>query len=111
MLRGWLAPMLAAKADSIVLACSHYPFVIDTIRRITGPEIKVIDPSPAVARHLGRILTERGLCAPADQASQHQFFTTGDCTSCQHSLHRLIGREARIHSATWDEDGNLSQLS
>jgi glutamate racemase len=60
MLRGWLAPMLAADIDALVLGCTHYPFVIPLLEAICGPGVRVIDPAPAVARQVGRVLVEGG---------------------------------------------------
>ncbi len=45
-----LRPMLAENIDTVVLGCTHYPFVIPLIQQIVGPEVRVIDPAPAVAR-------------------------------------------------------------
>jgi len=56
-----LLPMLSEKIDTVVLGCTHYPFVIPLIEQIAGPGVRVIDPSPAVARQTGRMLRERGL--------------------------------------------------
>jgi glutamate racemase len=107
MLRNWLNPMLAARADSVVLACSHYPFVIDVIRRIVGPEVNVIDPAPAIARHVGRVLVEKNLLADATALPQHRFFTSGVISDFEQSLQRLANRDAQAHAAGWDASGNL----
>lgn len=107
MLRDWLAPMLAAKADSVVLACSHYPFVLDSIRRIVGPKVNVIDPSPAIARHLGGVLTERGIQAPADVTAGHRFFSSGDVQAFRQTLLRLVYREDVANPVNWDAGGML----
>lgn len=56
-----LKPLMDEGADTIVLGCTHYPFLLDTIRRITGPEITVIDPAPAVAKHLVDVMNEDGI--------------------------------------------------
>ena len=77
MLREFLAPGLAAGADHVVLACTHYPFVIDTIRRIAGPAVEVVDPAPAIVRQLNRVLTDRHLEAPtAAPDVTRRFLTT-----------------------------------
>ena len=57
-----LRPLLDAGADTIVLGCTHYPFLSDAIlntaaKLIPGHQITVIDPAPAVARHLLDIMT------------------------------------------------------
>ena len=56
-----LQPLLDDGADRIVLGCTHYPFLRDVIQRIAGPDVQVIDPAPAVARHLVHVMTEDGL--------------------------------------------------
>lgn len=56
-----LQPLLDAGADRIVLGCTHYPFLLDVIRRIAGPDVTVIDPAPAVARHLKDVMDKEGL--------------------------------------------------
>ncbi len=56
-----LQPLLDDGADRIVLGCTHYPFLRDVIQRIAGPDVLVIDPAPAVARHLVHVMTEDGL--------------------------------------------------
>ena len=62
--RASLQPLLDAGADTIVLGCTHYPFLQPVIERIAGPDVQVIDPAPAVARQLVKVLQERGLCHP-----------------------------------------------
>lgn len=61
-----LTPLLDAGADMIVLGCTHYPFLSDTISKVAHQlypdrQIKVIDPAPAVARHLYEIMKEADL--------------------------------------------------
>ena len=51
-----LQPLLDAGADRIVLGCTHYPFLAGVIQKIAGPDVKVIDPAPAVARHLENVM-------------------------------------------------------
>ena len=67
-----LRPLLDAGADIIVLGCTHYPFLSDTIRKVASGiapdrEIRILDPAPAVARHLLDVMKEEGLCGcPSD---------------------------------------------
>lgn len=56
--RASLKPLLDEGADTIVLGCTHYPFLMDTIRKVAGPDVTVIDPAPAVARHVAEVLSE-----------------------------------------------------
>mgnify|MGYP003295264193 FL=1 len=56
-----LKPLLDAGADTIVLGCTHYPFLSDTIQKIAGDSVIIIDPAPAVARHLEEVMKEKEL--------------------------------------------------
>ncbi len=56
-----LEPLLEAGADRIVLGCTHYPFLADVIARIAGPDVQIIDPAPAVARQLVRVMRQEGI--------------------------------------------------
>ena len=60
--RASLQPLLDAGADRIVLGCTHYPFLRPVIERIAGPDVQVIDPAPAIAKQVLRVL---GTCRPS----------------------------------------------
>ncbi len=55
-----LGPMLEKNIDTVVLGCTHYPFVIPLIEQIVGESVRVIDPAPAVARQTKRLLEAGG---------------------------------------------------
>jgi len=101
LLRRVLAPIIEAGADTVVLACTHYPFVIEPIRRIAGPDVTVIDPAPAIARHLGTLLRHHGLQRTAPGEGQHLFLTTGDPGRFADALLRLTGCRAPVESVRW----------
>lgn len=54
-------PLVEAGADTIVLGCTHYPFLADTIRKVAGTPVTLVDPAPAVAKHLMEVMQENGL--------------------------------------------------
>ncbi len=101
LLHKYVQPILDAGADTIVLACTHYPFLIETIRRIAGAEVNVIDPAPAIARHLHRVLEQQGLLRPAGHEGRHTFYTTGDAAPYQRALQRFSGVTGRVRVARW----------
>jgi len=61
VVRASLEPLLEAGADTIVLGCTHYPFLLPLMRRIAPPEVRFIDPAPAVARRLLDVLQSSGI--------------------------------------------------
>jgi glutamate racemase len=56
-----LRPLLDQGADCIVLGCTHYPFLAELIQDIAGPEVKVIDSAPAIARQLLKVIKEENI--------------------------------------------------
>lgn len=78
LLERCMAPMLEAGVDTIVLGCTHYPFVLATIRAIAGPDVTIIDPAPAVARQTLRVLQGQALLNETGGVGQVTAFTTGD---------------------------------
>ena len=71
-----IQPMLVQGVDTLVLGCTHFPLVADAIAQTAGTSVALIDPAPAVARQLMRVLTETKLLAePSDPLHQDRFYT------------------------------------
>jgi glutamate racemase len=103
LLDRFLAPIRSGGADTIVLGCTHYPFVIEAIRQL-APGVNVIDPAPAIARQVDRILRERGLQCDEDRAGAHHFITSGDLDRYRAILRALVNVEAPVIQAQWSDD-------
>ncbi len=99
-------PMLAAGVDTIVMGCTHYPFVIPLIRQIAGPDVQVIDPAPAIARQAGRLLTAGGWLECEPGMGAYQFFTSGDPAQFSRLLPILLGETGPVAPVAW-QDGRL----
>ena len=80
MLERYIAPMLAQGVDTLVLGCTHYPFVQDaivrTVRAHTQEQITLVDTGDAVARQLARLLDAASLRRIDNEAPQLQGYTT-----------------------------------
>lgn len=61
VVRASLQPLLDAGADTIVLGCTHYPFLLGTMKAIAGNGVDFVDPAPAVAHHLREVLEAGGI--------------------------------------------------
>jgi glutamate racemase len=110
MLISFLKPILNANADTIVLACTHYPFVIDAIRSL-APQVNVIDPAPAIARQTDRVLRDRGQRADQSRIGQHQFFSSGDPEKFRAILKTLVAVEDYAYQAKWQADAQALRLT
>lgn len=77
LLQGYVQPLLAEGCDTLILGCTHYPFLKPLLRQMLPPGISLIDTGAAVARQLERLLAQRELLAQGP-ARQTQFWTSGD---------------------------------
>lgn len=95
-------PLLKAGADTLVLGCTHYPFLRATIERVAGPGVQVLDPAAAVARELERRLHALNLnanhLATEDGASAgtEHFWTSGDLNQGQRVMQTLWHRPVTV---------------
>jgi glutamate racemase len=107
ILENALHPMIQKNVDTIVLGCTHYPFVLMEIREIAGKKIQVIDPAPAVARRVQALLEERfGYRNNSTSSETLLFFTSGDPLTFQKQIHALLGYDAIVREAIW-QDGKI----
>lgn len=83
-----LRPLLDAGADTIVLGCTHYPFLSETIMKAAGGNIKIIDPAPAVARHLVEVMQEKKLIH--QDGFSMELHSSGDPTTLEQTFQKLV---------------------
>lgn len=88
-LRRAVDPLVAAGADQLVLACTHFPFLSAAIRRIT--DVPLVEPSAAVARQIARVLPEQMATGGANR-----YFTSGDPAALQAAIRRLVGVDVAV---------------
>jgi glutamate racemase len=86
ILKSALWPMLEKNIDTVVLGCTHYPFVIPLIQEIVGDGVRVIDPAPAVAKQTERLLSAGRMRNQAGKKGNLKFFTSGNPEELQSLL-------------------------
>ncbi|MBV6466764.1 MAG: Glutamate racemase [Anaerolineales bacterium] len=96
-----LRPMLENNIDTVVLGCTHYPFVIPLIERICGDSVRVIDPAPAAARQAERLLEAGGTRNPSARRGRVQFYTSGDAAAVESLLPKLLGESGKVERLVW----------
>jgi len=106
LLRRYVEPLLAEGADTLVLGCTHYPFVAPTLRRIAGGGVSLLEPSDAIARQTARVLARDGLTAPAAAPAKRIYATSGSPAALRASIARLLGTETAPLALRW-RDGAL----
>ncbi|AVF39626.1 glutamate racemase [Pandoraea apista] len=100
LLDRFIGPMVAQGADTLVLGCTHYPFLIPAIERRFGTALTLVDTGAAIARQLQRRLETDGLDASA-QAEGHgdlQLMTTANANALQTMADRLLPNAPRVQT-------------
>jgi len=99
LVRKFVAPLIEQGADTLVLGCTHYPFVRalieDVAAQLTARTISIVDTGEPVARQLVRLLSERGLLreqGPGTIAG----FTTGSASALRSAFSRLLALDPPV---------------
>jgi glutamate racemase len=100
LLVGYLSPLLLAGADTIVLGCTHYPFLAPLIREIVGPDLTIIDPATAVAKELARRLQGNLLPVSAERAAEVSFFSSTAAEQASLIISALWGSRVLVQEAS-----------
>lgn len=107
-IRTYLLPLLEQKADTIVLGCTHYPFVLHIIKQLAAeaghPDLMVIDTGGAIARQLEHVLQENDLIrktAPGNPPADFRIFTSGDEATTHRIVERLLSMDIPVTQAVF----------
>ena len=92
----YVAPLLERGVDTLVLGCTHYPFLRSTIADIAGPHVAIVDTGPAVAWQVARVAVQRGL---AEGQGHAHFWTTGDSAQVTAAARRVLDEEILVEAA------------
>ena len=99
LLRQFVVPLMDQGVDTLVLGCTHYPFLRNTLQRIVGDDVVLIDPAVAVATELTRRLgNDRRM--DEQHIGTTRFFTTGDVLHVQQVVAHLWGDGALVEAMT-----------
>jgi len=101
ILESVLKPMLQRGIDTIVLGCTHFPFVIPLIQEIAGMGIRVIDPAPSVARQVARLLDSSDMRTKYSGVGEIRFITSGVVSEFELLVPKLIGEGGKTQTAQW----------
>lgn len=84
-----IEPILSAGADTLVLGCTHYPFLKPIIQQIAGDGIRIIDTGPAVAKQVAKIMNHYSLLAAGNVAPSFKLFSSGNTVTMSDLLPSL----------------------
>lgn len=97
LLAGYVEPLLAAGCDTLILGCTHYPFLRPLLAEMVPPEVILIDTGAAVARQLQRLLGQQRLLA-AGPPAEVQFWTSASPENFRNVLLQLWKKSLNVRS-------------
>ena len=93
LLRSHLKPILYPGADTLVLGCTHYPFLKKMIRAVVGDSMTLIDTSDAVVRQLLRQIHQQGLIVSSKHSPKLSLLSTANADTLEAMAERLLHRD------------------
>jgi glutamate racemase len=104
LLEDVVGPMISSGVDTLVLGCTHYPFILPLLREVTGEVVAIIDPAPAVARHTRNVLQQNNLATLASQdGGQISCYTSGRIGPFNQMVQKLLGFHCQTKVVCWRE--------
>jgi glutamate racemase len=94
----YVRPLIEKGADTLVLGCTHYPFLKPVIRDVAGDGVAIVDPGDAVARELKRQLEREGLLNGYGEAGRVSFVTSGEPDAVRPVIEALWGEPVIVTS-------------
>ena len=96
LLEPFVLPLLERGVDTIVLGCTHYPFLAPLIRAMVGIDVDIIDPGEAIARELRRRLENIGRLSRRDRLGKEKFWTSGSPKSAKTLISQLWEADVEV---------------
>lgn len=87
--------------DCLILGCTHYPFLVDTIQQVMGPSVKLISSADETAREISTILYDKGQLSSGEETPIHQFLCTGDAEMFQSIATEWLGEQIKRTPVVW----------
>lgn len=91
VLREYINPLLKEGIDTLVMGCTHYPFLMPLISEFTGKEVVLVDPAMETVEELAQILSAGNLLNDALTGGTHEFYVSGSPDSFYRVGRMLIG--------------------
>jgi glutamate racemase len=91
VLHKYINPLIEGHIDHLVLGCTHFPFLIEDIRKITGDSVILDDPAPAIAQRTKYILEKEKMITSPDNQKQIEFFSSGNIEMLTNLVRNSVG--------------------
>jgi glutamate racemase len=105
--RRYLAPLVRAGIDTLILGCTHYPLLSGLIQVVMGPDVVLVSSAEETAKDVYAMLLREDLLSRSPAAPRHEFICSGDAESFLALGERFLGPEisdvgvASVREAAW----------
>jgi glutamate racemase len=96
-----LSPLHMGAMDCLILGCTHYPYLSETISEVMGPDVSLINSAEETAREISTILQDNNQLAGRDEVPEHEFFCSGETRKFQHIAQDWLGGQIRLTPMAW----------
>ncbi|MDI1310029.1 MAG: glutamate racemase [Methylotenera sp.] len=96
LVQQYCAPLLAEGADTIVLGCTHYPFIKPLIEQAVGNNVAIVDTGAAVAKYLQKKLAAQDLLTTVEAEANVAFWTNSQADNSAQVIEALWGAKAEV---------------
>ena len=100
--RRYLAPVIEAGCDTLILGCTHYPVLEGAISRVAGDGVRLINPGVAVSKAVADYIKNAGLQNSGENKGDHKFYVSDKPDSFKNLASVLLGEEL--------DDGRVEQV-
>ena len=88
----YLEPLRRQRIDTLILGCTHYPLLAQTIRHVMGPRVALVDSAKQTAVEVRGVLLGADTLCDQRQPPHHRFFVTDEPTHFNRIGHRFLGQ-------------------
>lgn len=93
--RSYLSALKAAKVDTVILGCTHYPLLKPVIKQVMGPQVTLIDSAKQVAMEVKRILANEGMLNASRSRSHREFYVSDNPQWFSELASRFLGQSVK----------------
>lgn len=95
VVRDYLEPLMEAEVDALILGCTHYPLLIEPIKKVVGDNVVLISSAKEVAQEAEEVIARRGHLNQGLETPAYRFVSTGDRSKFLKLGKRFLGREIK----------------
>ncbi|MGH8559511.1 MAG: glutamate racemase [Methylococcales bacterium] len=101
----YLGNLISRGADTIVLGCTHYPFLLPLFRQIAGPDVRILDTGIPVSKEIRRQLEIRNLVAQPGKIGSLEILSSGNTELARNITSKLLGHSLNVSRLDGLDDG------